>query len=88
MLAKGYLQNTYKYFIEKTEKLDDKYSQPAETIIHSQKIPKRKGMVGAAGGEKEMRDGSHQQHYLLFESLESPSPPLVPSFHFKGKCLL
>ena len=89
MLAKGYLQNTYKYFIEKTEKLDDKYSQPAETVIHSQKIPKRKGMVGAAGGEKEkMRDGSHQQHYLLFESLESPSPPLAPSFHFKGKCLL
>ena len=89
VLTKGYLQNTYKYFVEKTEKLDDKYSQHAKTVIHSQKIPKRKEMVGAAGGEKEkMRNGSHQQHYLLFESLESPSPPLVPSFHFKGKCLL
>lgn len=52
MLAKGYLQNTYKYFVEKTEKLDDKHSQPAETVIHSQKISKRKGMVRIAGGEK------------------------------------
>ena len=86
MLAKGYLQNTYKYFVEKTEKLDNKHSQPAETVIHSQKIPKRKGMVRTAGGEKEKtRDGSHQQHYLLFESLESPSPPLVPPFHFKER---
>ena len=53
------------------------------------KYLREKRPVGAAGGEKEkMRNGSHQQHYLLFESLESPSPPLVPSFHFKGKCLL
>ena len=52
MLRKGYLQNTYKYFVEKTEKLDDKYSQPAETVIHSQKIPKRKETGGGSWGRK------------------------------------
>ena len=46
MLTKVYPQNTYKYFAKKTEKLDDKYSQPAKIAIHSQKIPKRKGMGG------------------------------------------
>lgn len=33
MLTKVYPQNTYKYFAKKTEKLDDKYSQPAEIQI-------------------------------------------------------
>lgn len=39
--------------------------------------------VGGAG-----RDYSHQQHHLLFETLEPLSPPLLPSFLLKRKCFL
>lgn len=88
---KGYPQNTHQHF-KKTEKLHDKYSQPTGGRFPSRGGKKPKREAGEA--EKEVgvgragRDYSHQQHHLLFESLEPLSPPLLPSFHLKRKCFL